>query len=135
MPVSWIERIEVLKSGGLATTISGDQKANGVISVITQPKDRIITDEPVFHSVNIKISGYDAPRIFYSPNYSSKSDSDNEPDLRSTLFWEPNINVTNNNDFSLHYFNPDHSSIIKVIVEGITATGIPVTDKIEYEVK
>jgi len=40
-----------------------------------------------------------------------------------------------NKDYMVKYFNADISSTYRIIVEGITSTGIPVTGKIEYEVK
>ena len=89
----------------------------------------------VFHSVNVNISGFNEPRIFYSPKHHTKLESDYKPDLRTTLFWEPNIKVENNKEVLLNYYNADNPSKVKVIVEGITTSGIPVTGKTEYEVK
>ena len=62
-------------------------------------------------------------RIFYSPKHHTKLESDYKPDLRTTLFWEPNIKVENNRDVLLNYFNADNPSRVKVIVEGITTAG------------
>ena len=142
LPLTWIERIEVLKSGGIATTLTRDQgdddqlKHNGVISVITKPpEERKVYEKPVFHSTNKIIKGYDAPRIFYSPDHSSRSDPEDMPDLRSTLFWEPNITIVNNEDFILDYSNADNSAKVQIIIEGITSTGIPVSVKKEYIVE
>lgn len=36
---------------------------------------------------------------------------------------------------NLNYYNADNPAIVKLIVEGITSTGIPVTGKAKYEVK
>jgi hypothetical protein len=130
---SEIDRIDVIKPGADAS-IFGMRGANGVISVITRSVDTY-TDRPVLYSANIKFSGYNEPRIFYSPKHSSTLETDYKPDLRTTLFWEPNIKVENNKDLYLNYFNADNSSTIKVIVEGITADGIPVTGETEYEVR
>jgi hypothetical protein len=73
--------------------------------------------------------------IFYSPKHHTTLLSDYKPDLRTTLFWEPNIKLENNKDLFLNYYNIDNPSKVKVIVEGITTTGIPVTAKTEYEVR
>jgi len=136
VPLAWIKRIEILKSGGIATSLTMNLENNGVVSVITKPvDDRKNQEKPIFHSVNKIIKGYDVPRIFYSPDHSSGSDSQKMPDLRSTLFWEPDITVTNNEDFYLNYFNSDNSGTVKIIVEGITSTGIPVTGKVEYVIE
>jgi len=81
------------------------------------------------------ISGYDAPRIYYSPDHGSVQQKDPGRDLRSTLYWLPDIKVVTNKDYMVKYFNADVSSTYMIIVEGITSTGIPVTGKAEYEVK
>jgi len=128
-----IDRIDVLKPGATAS-IYGMRGENGVISVITRMGGPF-TDRPVYHSVNIKFSGYSEPRIFYSPKHSSALESDYKPDLRTTLFWEPNIKLKSNQNLNLKYFNADNSSAIKVTVEGITSTGIPVTAKTEYVIR
>ena len=107
---------------------------NGVISVITKT-GFTYTASPVLYSANIKFSGYYEPRIFYNPKHHSTLESDNKPDLRTTLFWEPNIKVENSKDLYLNYFNADNSSTFKVIVEGITTTGIPVTSTKEYDIR
>ncbi|MCX6328361.1 MAG: hypothetical protein NTZ85_02445 [Bacteroidia bacterium] len=109
---------------------------NEVISVITRSFDTYTyTDRPVFYPANIKFSGYNEPRIFYSPKHFFTLESDYKPDLPTTLFWEPNIKLENNKDLYLNFFNADNSSTIKVIVEGITTTGIPVTAETEYDVR
>jgi hypothetical protein len=134
LPVEWVERIDYLKPRN-AELIWGIRGANGVVSVILKtgaPTNEFTTE---YHSVNVKFSGYNEPRIFYSPKHQATLESDYKPDLRATLLWEPNIKVENNKEVYLKYFNADNSSIIRVIVEGVTSTGIPVSGKTEYEVK
>ncbi|MDO9581094.1 MAG: Plug domain-containing protein, partial [Bacteroidales bacterium] len=134
LPVDWVERIDYLKPIN-AALIWGIRGRGGVVSVILKSGAPTDVISPVYHSANIKFSGYHEPRIFYSPKHHTTLESDYKPDLRTTLFWEPNIKVDNNKDVFLNYFNADNSSIIRVIVEGITTNGIPVTGKAEYEVK
>jgi hypothetical protein len=150
LPVSWIERIDVVNDDAsfaalrtivecevvdsLGRPAEGFGYADGAISIILKD-DNSITDNSVFHSVNVKFSGYDEPRIFYSPKHYAKLESDYKPDLRTTLFWEPDIEVENNKTVFLNYFNADIPSKVMVIAEGITTSGIPVTGETEYEVK
>lgn len=132
LPKNWIDRIDVIKSERAAAF--GVRGAFGVISVITKTvKD--ITFNPVSYSVNTDISGYDAPRRFYSPKHTSKSQTGQLPDLRSTLYWFPDIKAVTNQDYLIKYFNADISSTYTIIVEGITSGGIPVTGTVEYKVK
>jgi hypothetical protein len=134
LPIDWIERVDYIRpvTAELSWGVRG--KA-GVVSVVMQsgaPTDIYI---PAFHSVNIRFSGYNEPRIFYSPKHHSTLLSDYKPDLRTTLFWEPDIRLENNKEIILNYYNADNSSVIKITVEGITSSGIPVTGKTEYVVK
>jgi hypothetical protein len=132
IPVSYIDRIDVLKSAG-TTGSYGMFGANGVISIITKSGDVVVPDKTVNHSVNINISGYEAARVFYSPQHSPSTAY--QPDLRTTLFWKPNIKLQSNRSLFLNYFNADNPSTIRIIMEGITTTGIPITARTEYEVK
>lgn len=132
LPVSWVDRIDILKAGTAA--MFGARQTLGVVAVITKVISPYKTNKTSIQSVNIKISGYNAPRVFYSPQHSSNPGSAFTPDLRTTLFWEPNIVVDGNKEIFLNYFNADNATTIKVMVEGITLTGIPVTGTTEYQV-
>jgi len=132
MPIPAVDRIDVLKTVASAG-IFGFRGSNGVINIITKAGDWAYV--PVSYSHNIRISGYNAARVFYSPQHLNDSNSAFGPDLRSTLLWEPNINLDGNKEVILKYCNGDNSSVIKVIAEGITTSGIPITGKVEYEVR
>ena len=150
LPISWIERIDVvndeISNQALKTPMEFEEirvdgktvhvfgYTDGAISIILK-KDADIVDNTIYHSVNVKFSGFNEPRIFYSPRHHTTLQSDYKPDLRTTLLWEPNIKVENNKAVVLNYYNADNPSIVKVIVEGITAGGNPVTGVTEYEVK
>jgi hypothetical protein len=132
IPVSMIERVDIL--GYIeGSRLFGERGGKGVISFTT--KSDWGSTSISYHSVNVKISGYNESRIFYSPRHHNTLEKDFKPDLRTTLFWEPNIKVESNKNCSLNYYNADNPSKIKIIVEGITSKGIPVTGKTEYEVK
>jgi outer membrane receptor for Fe3+-dicitrate len=134
IPISLIERIDVLKLTA-STTIYGLRGGCGVINLITKAGGGPAVYKPVDYTAKIRISGYNASRIFYSPQHLTGSNSDLNPDLRSTLYWKPDINLEGTNEVILNYYNGDNSSLVRIIAEGITTTGIPVTGKAEYEVK
>ena len=137
LPVNSVERIDILDnlaSYAVWGAGTGGAPIDGVISIILK-SDFAASRTSVYHSANANFSGYNEPRIFYSPRHHTKLESDYKPDLRTTLFWEPNIKVENNKEVLLNYYNEDNPSKMKVIVEGITTAGIPVTGKTEYEVK
>ena len=134
MPVFLVDRIDVLKSAA-ATSIFGFQSFGGVINVITKAGGEPGIYYPPDHSAKHRISGYNAPRIFYSPQHLPGSDSDLNPDMRNTLFWNPDLNLDANKKIILNFYNGDNSSTVKITAEGITSNGIPVTGTAEYEVR
>jgi hypothetical protein len=134
MPIPLVDRIDVLKSISV-TSIYGFNGASGVINVITKAGGVPAVYKPVEYSSKLRISGYYKTRIFYSPQHLKDPDSDLIPDLRSTLYWNPDINLRSNQEQILNYYNGDNSSLVRIIAEGITSTGIPVTGEAEYEVR
>ncbi len=131
LPVSWIDRIDILK--GPSAARFGMQGFNGVIAIISRTTNRPSSiNNP--STARMKIVGYDAPRVFYSPQYTTNSNPVNSSDIRTTLFWDPDIILEYNKDTTLFYFNADYSSTIKITVEGITNNGIPVSTKATYKV-
>lgn len=142
-PVSDIARIDILNTTasvsifGPNTENPGSQTkpANGVISITTRKDDRSNSTTRVFHTAKVNFAGYNEPRIFYSPKHHVTLESDYKPDLRTTLLWEPNLRLENNKDLYLNYYNADNSTTIKINVEGITTTGIPVTGCVIYTVQ
>ncbi len=148
LPIGWVDRIDVVKNSasmmalrtmvpyeiknkmGLDSTAYG--YADGAISIILKDGAE---DNRSYHSVSVIFSGYNEPRIFYSPVHRKTLESDFKPDLRTTLLWEPDIRVQTGKDLFLKYFNADNSSTVRIEAEGMTSSGIPVTCYKEYEVK
>jgi hypothetical protein len=134
MPVNFVDRIDILKSGG-TTAIYGLRGSNGVINIITKSGAVGFTEKPLIYSANIKRSGYSISRVFYSPQHSTDLNQPGVPDLRYTLYWNPEIRVGSEKGTDLNFYNGDNSSIVKIRAEGLTPTGIPVTGEAEYEIR
>jgi hypothetical protein len=134
VPISVVDRIDVLKQIG-TTVIYGLAGANGVINLITKAGGTPPIYKPVDYSARLRMSGYSDSRIFYSPQHPPDSNSRYNPDLRSTIYWNPDINLDGNKVVNLNYYNCDNASVTRITVEGITTEGIPVTGKAEYEVR
>lgn len=70
------------------------------------------------------ISGYTLIRQFYSPNYASYNAANERRDLRTTLYWNPQVNTTPlKNKVLLSFYNNDVSKRFRVIVEGMSKDG------------
>jgi len=69
------------------------------------------------------ISGYTAYKEFYSPDYSTDQ-SNTQPDMRTTLYWNPNILMDAvHQSIQLPFFNNDINKKLRVIIEGINEKG------------
>ena len=71
----------------------------GAIAIYTNPpsiegfeKYDIPIDVPGIKTA--RIAGFYKAREFYSPNYSEASMSTTELDYRTTLFWDPKVNLS-----------------------------------------
>jgi hypothetical protein len=134
MPIFIVDRIDVLKSSS-ATNIYGFLGFNGVINLITKAGGVSGIYSSPDYSAKLRISGYNVPRFFYSPVHLPDSTTDPEPDLRNTILWNPDINLYGSQEITLNFYNGDNTSLIRIIAEGMTKTGIPVTGKAQYEVR
>ena len=81
-----------------------------------------------------EIDGYYESRTFYAPTYLLSSEK-KKPDLRTTIFWEPQFITDQNGKATISYFNADPKTSIKVCVQGITNNGMPVQANTKYSVK
>ncbi len=133
IPIDWIARVDYVK-GRNAELIWGVRGMMGVISVVLR-SDLFDNANTVYHSVRKIFSGFSEPRIFYSPKHHTKLESDYKPDLRNTLFWDPDIKLGQGRDTTLIFYNSDNSGSILIKAEGITDKGVPVTGTKEYKVR
>jgi hypothetical protein len=68
------------------------------------------------------LAGYTAYKEFYSPNYTTSQTS--EPDVRTTLYWNPYILTDKKNKtYRIEFYNNDISKKLRIILEGINADG------------
>jgi hypothetical protein len=131
LPMFMIDRIDVLN----ASPLYGMRGANGIINIITKQQVRRDPVELTANTVYTVLNGFDVPRIFYSPKYDNKSQEAIAPDFRSTIYWKPDIKIEKDNEVKFDFFNADETGKIRIITEGVTSEGIPLTGKAEYIVK
>ncbi len=116
-----IGQIDLLK--GASTAIFGLRGGNGVISIFTKRGEITFRDNPI----NIALQtpkGYHLPVEFYSPQYDTPEKiSEQTPDLRSTIYWKPNVRVTESGEVPLDFYTADAETTYSVIMEGVAADG------------
>lgn len=122
---SEVKMIDILKDPA-QTAIFGGKGANGVIYVyLKRGEER--ANEPVVlgrHQTEILPLGYSLPAEFYVPKYQVESNKQNPlPDLRSTIYWKPNLKTTATGEADLFFFTADGTGTYTITAEGITPTG------------
>lgn len=96
---------------------------NGAIVIYTK-KGNDVKPEPGKGMANNAVSGYSEIRQFYSPNYSTFNAANEKKDLRSTLYWNPQVVTTSEkNKIKLTFYNNDVSRAFRVVIEGMTKDG------------
>ncbi|MCX6236456.1 MAG: TonB-dependent receptor plug domain-containing protein [Bacteroidia bacterium] len=133
LPISDVDKIEVLKTGG-KLAFYGFRGSNGVISVLTK-RGGIEPPKSDLSTLTQKVNGYYQARIFYSPQFEMHQSDGEKPDLRTTIHWEPNILTDKDGNATVSFLNTDTKTIIKVDVEGIGVSGIPLAGKASFDVK
>jgi hypothetical protein len=118
-----IEGIEVLMGPHFAA-IYGSQAAGGALIITTKRAKKINNYYREATGVIVYTAkGFYKAREFYSPQYDNPKTNQKMADLRSTIYWNPNIITDKDGKASFEYFNADGKGTYRVVVEGIDADG------------
>jgi hypothetical protein len=118
-----IEGIEVVL-GEHYGAIYGSRMANGGIIITTKkakPNNNYYRYAPGI--TTFVAEGFYKAREFYSPQYDNPHTNQKMADLRSTIYWQPNIITDKDGKASFEYFNADGKGTYRVVIEGIDADG------------
>jgi TonB-dependent SusC/RagA subfamily outer membrane receptor len=122
IPMKDIDKIEVLK-GGANLALFGSKGANGVIAVYTKKGDVHVETNPYIKGrITQRVRGFKNPSQFYSPRYTPENIRSPKPDYRPTLYWEPDLKMTENHAV-FTFYTSDELSEYSVMVEGISKNG------------
>jgi hypothetical protein len=119
-----IEGIEIIRKSSHYATIYGTRMADGGI-IITTKRGKRTKDYYRYAPgvVTYMPKGFYKAREFYSPQYDNPHTNQKMADLRSTIYWNPNIITDKDGKASFEYFNADGKGTYRVVVEGIDADG------------
>jgi hypothetical protein len=121
-----IQSVEVLRSpmyygiygseagpGGiiLLTSKNGSEMKGAYLS---RPAPGIITFSPI---------GYYKAREFYSPQYDDPKTNTAVANLRTTIYWNPNIVTDKDGNATFEYFNAGSKGTYRVVIEGLDVGG------------
>lgn len=113
-----VENISVFK--GADAAIFGSKGGSGAIAITLKKGVNIKVSAPVSLATIMPL-GYQKPIEFYQPKYEVDSIRQSpKPDLRSTIYWNPNLKTDSIGQIQLQFFTADKADDYAVILEGIT---------------
>ena len=119
--VSNIETIEVYK--GANASIYGMDGGAGALVITTRQGGTDLNDIQAVGILPITVAGFYKAREFYTPGYEHPDDQLKHPDLRSTIFWKPELVTGKDGNASFDFYNADGAGTYRVVVEGIDEKG------------
>jgi TonB-dependent SusC/RagA subfamily outer membrane receptor len=114
-----VESIEVMK--GAEAAILGSRGAGGAIIINTKTGDITPKKGVRFNMKTLKPKGYRRTVEFYSPKYGTEEQM-RGVDRRTTIFWKPNVKISEGNA-EFDFYTADAISVYSVIIEGVTTEG------------
>ena len=125
-----IEKIEFAKDEAAASYFGGGMGNYGSTVIITTKKGIYASAKPKFNIKMVTPFGFQKPVAFYSPKYQTQQGKDsNKPDLRTTIFWKPDVELDSRGEASFSFYSADAVTTYAVVIEGISNDG-----KIIYDV-
>ncbi len=104
--------------------IYGPRAAGGLLLITTKRAKRINNYYRYAPGVVTYLpKGFYKAREFYSPQYDNPKTNQKMLDLRSTIYWNPNIVTDKDGKASFTYFNADGRGTYRIVIEGIDAEG------------
>jgi hypothetical protein len=119
-----VARIEV--TTGVGGAAYGAQGGNGVIAIYLKKFADYQKEEMARLRPKYVLTGYATPRLVPMPDY-SKASEDATPDYRDLLYWNPLLKTDEKGEVTIQFYNSDQARRFQVALEGITATGQPVS--------
>jgi hypothetical protein len=118
-----VESVEVLRTIQY-TAIYGSRGSGGVLVVTTKRGgDDTNTIRYAPGIITYAPKGYYKAREFYAPEYDNPKTNTQMADLRTTIFWKPNMLTDKDGNASFEFFNADGKGTYRVVVEGIDNNG------------
>jgi hypothetical protein len=116
-----VEKIDVfLPPNSLVYGIDG---LGGVLAITTKPRTLMAENIASIGILPIAPMGFYKAKEFYSPKYDYQNLNTKRLDLRSTIYWQPEIQTDKDGSALFNYYNADGTGTYKVVIEGIDNKG------------
>jgi hypothetical protein len=119
LPISDIAYVKVFRP----PFMGGFGGSNGAIAIYTRKGDDRIAGASGLSSNTVV--GYTAVKQFYSPNYDIYNSQNDQLDVRTTLYWNPELRSSaKTKKIDLSFYNNDVTKSFRVVIEGMTKDGL-----------
>lgn len=119
VPVTDIAYVKVFRP----PFMGGFNGGNGAIAVYTR-RGNDSQNRPGTGLSSNTIAGYTPIRQFYSPNYDRFDPRNEQPDTRTTLYWNPLVTTIKSKPVVISFFNNDSTKAFRVVIEGMSKEGL-----------
>ncbi len=129
-----IDFIDILNTGQASAGYA--LEAGGVIAIYTKQGSRgggKMKKQP--GSITFKSPGFYSARSFYAPDYSKVDRSSSKKDNRSTLYWNPQLTISQSKNTEFTFYTSDEKGSLQIEIQGITESGIPIYTTAMLEVE
>ena len=116
-----VESIDIHK--GATAAMYWSRGEGGIISITTRRWEDLPPGEKSNRVVFTPL-GYQKPVAFYSPKYDTQEAKwSSIPDFRTTIFWKPDIIISEEGEASFEFYTSDFKTTYSVVIEGLTNDG------------
>ena len=120
-----ISFIDVMSS--VDAFVYGHRAVAGAIAIYTKTGEELRNRKPDPRGiVGFRYPGYHRAREFYAPVYDIPKPQHARDDYRTTLYWNPEVTIPEDGKARVQFYTSDKASVYRVVVEGLTKTGIPI---------
>ncbi|MBD1365618.1 TonB-dependent receptor plug domain-containing protein [Mucilaginibacter sp. ZT4R22] len=119
-----INSIEVLRSTFSKSIYGSDIGGGLLIITMKQGSERkFVTSESPTGLITYPFKGFYKARTYYTPKYTTANKNGGVLDLRSGIYWKPDVLTGKDGKATFDYFNADTKGTYRVVIEGIDDEG------------
>jgi hypothetical protein len=119
-----VNSIEVLRSTFSKSIYGSDIGGGLLIITMKQGSERkFVTSESPTGLITYPFKGFYKARTYYTPKYTAANQNDGARDLRSGIYWKPDVLTGKDGKATFDYFNADTKGTYRVVIEGIDDDG------------
>lgn len=120
-----VASVEVLRTIG-NTAIYGSYGGGGILIITTRRGDQPRNYSRDLYTPGITTfspQGFYEIRTFSAPDYSSREIKSEMKDLRSTIYWKPDVVTDDKGTAEISFYTADEPGVYQIVVEGLDTEG------------